>query len=180
MHRHTVCVSGKMLPLYTKYKSKLLYLLCQTLSNDCWTVDCLCNYWQNKAKFTGSISISVNADQEPCGSSQLFAVTAATCGIETGIPATRSWIPRQTLDGSCSDAENDDWIYIWRIWRYSKKDFKAVKELKRDCFPNYSLMGLTLFEIFCKGKILNTFGFWTHFPINRFSCLFLQKMWLIQ
>lgn len=33
----TVCVSGKMLPLYTNYKSKLSYFLCQTLSNDCWT-----------------------------------------------------------------------------------------------------------------------------------------------
>lgn len=86
----TVCVSGKMLPLYTNYKSKLSYFLCQTLSNDCWTVDCLCNYWQNKAKFTGSISITVNADQKPCGSSQLFTVTAAARWIETGIPATRS------------------------------------------------------------------------------------------
>lgn len=29
----TVCASGKMLPLYTKYKSKFSYFLCQTISN---------------------------------------------------------------------------------------------------------------------------------------------------
>lgn len=49
-----------------------------------------------------------------------------------------------------------------------KKDFKTVKELKRDRFQNYSVMGLKLFEISCKGKILNTFGLWTCFLINLF------------
>lgn len=35
-----------------------------------------------------------------------------------------------------------------------KKDFKTMKEAKRDFFsPNYFEMGLSLFEIFCKGKI---------------------------
>ena len=44
------------------------------------------NYWQNKAKFIGSISITATADQEPCGSLQLFTVTAAARGIETYLP----------------------------------------------------------------------------------------------
>lgn len=52
-----------------------------------------------------------------------------------------------------------------------KKDFKTVKELKRDCFPNYFVMGLELFEIFCKGKILHTFRLWTCFLINLFLVL---------
>lgn len=36
------------------------------------------------------------------------------------------------------------------------------------CFPNCSVMGPALFEIFCKGKILNTFGIFTHFFTNLF------------
>lgn len=135
-------------------------------------MDCLCNEWQNKAKFTGSISITVNADQEPCGSSHLFTVTAAACGIETGIPATRSyglldkpWMaPVQMLKMMMIESTYGGFE--------DKKDFKIVIELQGDRFPNYSLMGLELFEIFCKGKILNTFGCG---PVSCFFFFFFRK-----